>query len=364
MAEQAGYVTRMYQQKDKASILALNALEGGVPELAKSEYFDWLYDRNPEGEPLLSVAVETDRDRVVGFVWYIPVRWRCLGSSELVYLGANALVHRDYRRRGIFKALQAMSIPECGRRGAKFVYGFGRPISLRGVRHLGFGEANIPLLVKPLDAKRLAQARGYHPFLQTALHAGWEVASATVFRPRSPDETFVVQQEKDIDASLDRFWDSVAGKYPITVERSSAFLRWRFCSVPFRDYVVLTARDGKEVRGYAVVRCAEVQGVQCGLIMDLLVEPTPHGEQAGLLLLDAATQRFQEAGMWMAACLMLGHTQEYKLLRRAGYVQCPGWLAPQAYVLAARGCSPGDLPGPTRDHIEKWFVTLTNHDAC
>jgi GNAT superfamily N-acetyltransferase len=364
MAEHMGYTTRTYQEKDKASILELNAMQGGVPELADSAYFDWLYSENPEGEPILSVAAETDTDRVVGFLWYIPVRWRCLGHSELVYMGANALVHPDHRRKGIFGALQAMAVPECGRRGAKFIYGFGRPISLRGVRHLGFGEATMPLLIRPLDAKRLAEARGFGPLLQWAARMGWGLASATVFRPRSVNGGLVVRQEIGFDAACDRFWQSLSDKYPIALERSHAFLQWRFGTVPCREYQILTSRDGSEVRGYAVIRCAEIQGVQCGLIMDLLVEPTTQGREAGALLLDGAAQRFRDEGMWMAACLMLEHTEEYRLLDRAGYIRFPYWLAPQSYVLSVRGASAGDLPGPLRDHIGKWFVTLASHDAC
>ena len=114
--------------------------------------------------------------------------------------------------------------------------------------------------------------------------------------------------------------------------------------------------------GYALLRCAEIQGVRAGLIMDLLVEPTPRGEEAGLLLLETATRRFREAGMWMAASLMLGHTQECALLRRAGYVPCPRWLAPRPFCWLSGDAQPRLLSGRWRARsiagLSLWPITM------
>jgi GNAT superfamily N-acetyltransferase len=406
-----GYVTNWYQPADKPDILHLNACQYGESELAESDYFDWYYEDNPAGRPVLPVARETTGGQIVGFLWYIPVRLRYFGTSVLAFLGANALVHPDYRGRNIYVTLQAMAVEECIRRGATLLYAFGGPASIKGAKAVGFEAINMPLLVKPFEIEPLAQVRGFGPALRVALSLGWRLAEATVWRPQyhiASRAAFHSRQleglskgnvtlhwEAGFDESFDRFWQQVADKYPIAVVRDRVFLTWRFRSVPFRQYEILAARacpepfdpstlrrgsgqaglrtsfaqdelcrrDGTELIGYALLRCAEIHGVRAGLIMDLLVEPTARGEEAGLLLLAAATRRFREAGMWMAASLMLGHTQEVALLRRAGYVPCPRGLAPRPYLLAIRGCSAQAPPGQMAGQSHHWFVTMANHDG-
>lgn len=368
LSEAEGYVTSWCQPADKRDILHLNAWQYGESELAESDYFDWLYEDNPAGRPVLPVARETTSGQIVGFLWYIPVRLRYFGTSVLAFLGANALVHPDYRRCNIYVTLQAMGVEECIRRGATLLYAFGGPASIKGAKAVGFEAINMPLLVKPFDMNQLAQARGFGPAQRVALSLGWRLAEATVWRPRSAKGHVTLEMVGQVgnlsfDESFDRFWQRVADKYPIAAVRDRVFLTWRFCSAPFRQYEILAARDGTELIGYALLRCAEIQGVQAGLIMDLLVEPTARGEEAGLLLLAAATRRFREAGMWMAASLMLGHTQEHALLRRAGYVPCPRWLAPRPYLLAIRGCSAQAPLGQMAGQSHHWFVTMANHDG-
>jgi GNAT superfamily N-acetyltransferase len=154
----------------------------------------------------------------------------------------------------------------------------------------------------------------------------------------------------------------VADKYDIIVKRDRTFLTWRFCNLSFRSYYILTARASGELVGYAVLRCTEIEEVRTGLIMDLLVEPSERGEEAGLLLVEKATRWFREAGMALAGSLMLRHTQEYEILHRAGYVDCPERFAPQAFRLTTTSLSPR-VPNEFLAQADRWFVTMANHDA-
>lgn len=378
-AQPLDYVTSWYQPADKPDIVRLNAWQYGESALAKGEYFDWYYEDNPTGRPVLPVARDAADGKLIGFLWYIPVRVRYFGSLALAFLGANALVHPDYRQRSIYVTLQAMGVEECIRRGATLLYAFGGPASIEGAKAVGFEAINMPLLVKPFDMNQLARARRFGPAQRVALSLGWRLAEATVWRSQSAKGSVLspskgnvtLHWEAGFDESFYRFWQQVADKYPIAVVRDRVFLTWRFRSIPFRQYQILAARacpersrrDGTELIGYALLRCAEIQGVRAGLIMDLLVEPTARGEKAGLLLLAAATRRFREAGMWMAASLMLEHTQEYTCLRRAGYIPCPLWLAPRPYLLAIRGCSAQAPLGQMASQSHHWFVTMANHDG-
>jgi GNAT superfamily N-acetyltransferase len=354
----------LYQEADKTGILALNELQYGKGELTQEDHFDWLHSGNPAGQAIVPVAKDAATGQVVGFHLCVPLRLTFSGVPGLCYLGVNILVHPDYRRQGIFSAILYLSFERCIKRGALFFYSIANPISVQGARKLGFADAEIPLLVRPLDVSFLAQARSFNPVLRWMADVGWRIAGTTIWRPERPDsrEGLQVSEETCFDESFDHFWQRVATKYDIALIRDRAFLTWRFCEAPLRHYQILTARQGGELVGYAVLRCTEIRGVQSGLIVDLLVEPGERGDVAGLLLVEEATRRFQEAQMTLAGCLMLAHAQEYTILRRAGYVRCPEQLAPQTFWLVAKSISPR-ISENFLNQIDRWFVTMANHDA-
>ena len=119
---------------------------------------------------------------------------------------------------------------------------------------------------------------------------------------------------------------------------------------------------GDEIVGYAVLRQAEFAGIRSGLICDLLVEAGERGQDAGLLLTARAMKQFKAAGLALAGSLILKHTEEYRVLRRAGFVPCPKRLAPQDFQLVVRPT--GD--NLTREYMAEtthWFLTMADHDA-
>jgi GNAT superfamily N-acetyltransferase len=353
-----------YQEADKSGILTLNELQYGKGELTQEDHFDWFYSGNPAGQAIVPVAKDAATGQVVGFHLCVPLWLALSGVPGLCYLGVNILVHPDYRRQGIFSAINHLSFEKCRERGALFFYSIANPISVQGSRKLGFFEAKLPLLVRPLDISLLTQARSFNPALRLMANAGWRISSTTIWRPERPGDRqgLQVSAETHFNESFDHFWQRAATKYDIALIRDRAFLTWRFCEAPLRHYQILTARQGGELVGYAVLRCTEIRGVQSGLIMDFLVEPGERGDVAGLLLVEEATRRFQEAQMALAGCLMLAHTQEYTILRRAGYVRCPERLAPQLFWLVAHSVS----PRISQDFLaqpDHWFVTMADHDA-
>jgi hypothetical protein len=66
--------------------------------------------------------------------------------------------------------------------------------------------------------------------------------------------------------------------------------------------------------------------------------------------------------MALAGALMMPHAQEYAILRRAGYVECPPRLAPQTFRIMARPFRDGPYQG-TVPPAEEWFLTMADHDA-
>jgi hypothetical protein len=111
-----------------------------------------------------------------------------------------------------------------------------------------------------------------------------------------------------------------------------------------------------------VLRCTEIEGIWSGMIADLLVEPGARGHAAELALVAEATRRLKDEGGELAGALMLPHTQEYRILRQAGYVEAPDCVAPQKFRIMAtpfrEGAYREELPSGDR-----WFVMMADHDA-
>jgi hypothetical protein len=279
-------------------------------------------------------------------------------------MGCNALVHPGSRLKGVYLALREITFEQI--REQRFTYGFPKPSAIYPHGKAGvLPVTRLPPLVLPLDMSALTKTRFSNPLLRLGLDLGWRAARISVLRPRrSSSERYHLQisEHNYFDERFDYFWEKVADKYPIIVKRDRAFLNWRFCTPSFRSYHVLSAQVGNEIVGYAVLRCADIGGVKAGLIIDLLVEGGARGEAAGIRLLEETRHWFSASGMALAGCLMLPHTQEYKVLRRAGYVECPERFTPQTFTLAAKSFSP-QLTSEFLGDSKNWFITSANHDA-
>jgi hypothetical protein len=211
----------------------------------------------------------------------------------------------------------------------------------------------------------LAERRVPKLATRLALSIAWPVAAQTAFRPRWTNARrwgLNISVAETFDASFDRFWERVAPKYRVTIARDRAFLLWRFRGASFRAYTILTARVGDELVGYAILRDFQIESIRSGMIADLLVEPGARGDAAGLLLVNEATRRLKADGMALAGALMMPQTQEYQILRKAGYIEPPPRLAPQTFRIMARPFRDGPFKGEVPP-ADQWFLTMADHDA-
>jgi GNAT superfamily N-acetyltransferase len=189
--------------------------------------------------------------------------------------------------------------------------------------------------------------------------------SGLLFRPHPPPAgavTMSVESVEATDPALDDFWPRVRGKYPVMVVRDCRFLDWRYSQVPARDYQLRAARRDGEIVATAALRSTTVEGVACGMVVDLLVEPSQHGRLGGKMLLHHATRRFKQQDLDLAGCLMLPHAEEANLLRRQGYVLCPRALQPQPFHVILRMHN-GEPDSRQLLDLRNWFLTMGDFDA-
>jgi len=358
-------ISDLAQASDMDTILAINRLEYGPEDiLATPADYAWRCEQNPVGKAIIPVIRNASGD-VVGFIWVVPVRLRVKGQDYLAAAGTNLVIHPAYRHNlGYVKLL---------RRFEQVFKDHSIPLHFSFVSKEAFRRQQerqsqavmtIPLLVKPLDLKSLAQS--YWTGKWQRFPAGWggRLVAPLVFRPRqtarSPEIS--VSHLDCFPPHLDEFWRRTRDKYPIMAVRDLKFLQWRFAPVSKRRYHVLIVHAQDQVAGYAVLRCATVRGVETGLVMDLLLGDGPWSEPAGDCLMAEIEVFFRAHGMALATGLMMPFSTEYRVLRRAGYRPVPAALAPRLFHFAVFAHADGQ-PDLTQIAARDWFITLADYES-
>ncbi|MFC2037060.1 GNAT family N-acetyltransferase [Chloroflexota bacterium] len=370
MTERAWEIST-YEEGDKAGVLALIRAEYGDVDLSQGAYFDWLRMASPPGVRQWLVREKaTGRVITSGTSVAAQASWR--GQEVPALLGFNIVVAPEYRRQGIHTTLVKQTGEDVKKAGYCFTLIFPNPKSMPQLArskdyHL---VSQVPLLIRPLDMRLLTEKSVKSRALRWGINLGWEVAGRTIWRTRRPSQgSFPLRISEDtvLDEGYDHFWDQIKTKYDLMLVRDRAFLQWRFHDVPTREYQVLSARldavdSSPAIAGYIVLRQADVRATRTGIIADFVVLPGKLGDQAGLCLLQSALQRFEQAQVPLAGGLVLPHTQEHAIMRRAGFLSAPRQFAPQPFHLFIRSyCAEPPLSVLARP--ESWYVSIADHDA-
>jgi GNAT superfamily N-acetyltransferase len=356
-----------YTEADVDELVALCQAQPGKAATITPEYVRWQHSANPAGLAQVGLARENGSGRIVGVVWLMPLHIQVNGEAALGSQSMYALVHSDYRRQGVFSALVTFCDEEGQRRGFNFSYGFPNPNSYPAfVRRLGWSDlGQARLFLRPLNVSRLIERRlGSGPF-QSALAVAASTGERVLFQPRllSPKAAQITVEDIDTtDSALNKFWARVWKKYPVMVVRDARFLDWRYKQIPDRHYQLWAARQDKQIIAITALRSVSIEGIACGMVVDLLAEPGERGRLGGELLLQRAAEHFQQQDLDLAGCLMLPHADEIGSLRHQGYLPCPRALQPQPFRVVVRVFEEGQHSAILLD-LKNWFLTMGDFDA-
>ena len=336
-----------------AGVLALHRRAWPEADISNERFLRWQYDENPAGLALSALA-RTRPGELIGQFGALPLRLSVDGEERLGALGLNVVTHEAFQRQGVFVALGRAADERMAQAGATIAFAMPNENSFPGfVRHLGYTHAgDVPFLVRLVNVRRLAARRLPLP--------GLPALAALLARPfapplpRAPEQAagITVERVEQFDAEFDTFWQRVRGRERVMVVRDASYLDWRFRRIPLRRYEIYRARDDGELVGYTVLRQADVLGMRAGLVVDFLTG----NPDAGRALLSQALARFASEDVDLLAALMLSHTPEYRLLRRAGFRPLPRALLPQRFRLVARD-------GAAVRDLRSWFFTMGDYDV-
>ncbi len=204
----------------------------------------------------------------------------------------------------------------------------------------------LPCLVKPIS--RRALRRPTWPVALNRLVSAIALPVVRVVARARPlkEEVEVVRR---FDASADRLWDRLAGRFTIAVKRDARYLNWKFVEPPHVRYTAALLRRGDEVDGYAVYRhMREPQG-RVTQIVDLLADPAD--ERGMMTLVRWIDREARTADSDKIRCYAT-HASVRRVLRRSGYFVVKSGIDLTVKVNAVQ------VPKGFYDSTDGWHFTL------
>lgn len=238
-----GYTVRPFDPDDVDALLDLyRDVFGGDPD---REWFAWKYGENPyaDGPPV----VVADRDgALVGARPFFALPMRVAGEERLALQPADAMVHPDHRRRGLFTRMTERAIDRY-RGEAAFFFNFPNPNSLPGNRKLGWEVVqDVPTCYRIQDPGALVGSAGDG---RSALAAVLSAGARAYLRARealAPDPAGItVSRHEAVPA--DRLAALYRERPPdgIHAARDAEFFEWRFGAAPGSYVTYVAERDGR-----------------------------------------------------------------------------------------------------------------------
>ncbi len=211
-------------------------------------YIDWQY-----GNTLL---LATQGEEIIGHFGFRDMSYKLHDRVVPVRVLMNFFIEEKYRMTGI-AALMAQRIFDTAT--PIFVSGY-TPVAEKLFSHLRPQWNNAGTLrrfIAVLNPEAPLFAGYAIPFQSQAISS---VASGDIsVSEGTPSSEF-----------FDVCWKRVNSCYGVTIERSSAYVEWRFTRHPFFSYTFITAQQNGIPCGYIIARIEEDQGFRIARIIDCI----------------------------------------------------------------------------------------------
>lgn len=216
--------------------------------LGDSKYIDWQFGN--------SLALAKAGDKIIGHFGFRDFDYKFYDQNKIIRVLMNLSVIEEYRLSGAAVEL------------ARWVFDTRNPILVSDARpvahnlftHLRSGWADHGQFKRYLgiingDSPVFSDFKGYKKITKpTAPYSG------------------VIKYNIPLTSDIEAMWKRARVRYPITIERSSAYLSWRFWRHPFFDYEKIVVFEGGEPRGFLIFRIEGSQEFRIMRIIDWVAE--------------------------------------------------------------------------------------------
>jgi hypothetical protein len=311
-----------------------------LPPYGTDERFAWIQDGNPAGRPLTALAFLQGTDTLVGCGSLYP--WPCWvnGERSVLWVAIHFAVAQGHRAFGPAFALQKSLAAALRGRGGRFAFVYPNRASVGPFKSAGYefvGQSHD--WARVLDARPQLRARVKSAGLATV--GNWAIGAADrgIRRwHRHQSRRFRTEAVARCDARFDALWDRARGQSPFELERSAAFLNWRYGDNPSGTYRFFglfdAARGPGELDAYLVYTTDRTTAT----IKDVF----PSARDTATPLLSRFVDRMVNDGAESVRISNWGDGEFRETLRRLVFVERPATR--DYYFLDAAGT--GETSGP------------------
>lgn len=281
----------------------------------------WRYDRNPHGRAISLVSRPAGGAGVCGYACSprIALAHGDVATRAVIGETGDVMTHPDWRKRGLFSALDRAAMVEARRRGWPVTFGLPNRRSAHIFLELGWravGRVRTWTFLFRADlAARAARAReGRVRGLLTAF--GLRSCTRARGAARRPLEGMRVVELERFPSTVQTLSLAVAKRHALMVQRDADYLNWRFVDSPSRLHraLGLYAASG-EFRGYVVVQLPR-SGESHGYLVDVLGIDV----DAEVLLVEAGLARLEAAGVSYVEATAIDGSWWEKRLKTSGFL--------------------------------------------
>lgn len=265
--EKGDFLVRRFKMSDINGIVKLfeNVFEGSFSR----EWWKWKYVLNPAGfrgeEGDIWVAEASDGE-MVGHWAVIPERMKLGSKMVIVAQAVDAVTHRDYRGRGIFKTL-VKSVCSDAKKRYSFVFGFPNEL-YRGYEKLGWKSCRMVDFLNFINYDRPLKSYFRNNITVGCAKIALKMLKAKNYLSlgldfeKSKGSDVEIEEVTKFSNEINEFWKLARLEHNIILERDSSFLNWRFAE-HLGDYQKFVARSTEtaKITGYIVVKRTNIRGI-------------------------------------------------------------------------------------------------------
>ncbi len=246
---------RRYEDRDWPAFKQMVQRMYGPKYIFNNKRFvDWQHRHN--GSPSSLFLIDLG-GKLKGVLGTIPVSLNFQGRDLFSWCYANLRVDPELRKVGL-----GVALIEHAKAPDKLVYGMGHSDEMTSVyRNLGW-RSNVLLkrYLHVLNPEHVERIKTDDTPLETSRRP-----LAVAFPEGS------CHQVRFFDESTDAFWQNVRSKYPITLNRYSSYLNWRYADHPLIPYQIFVSKNSSgDIEGYLVLRVEDSFGYRVGRVIDFI----------------------------------------------------------------------------------------------
>lgn len=321
----------------------------------------WRYDRSPHG-PSVSFMTRAPDGRGVSGYACSPRRALASGDEQHAALAGqtgDVMTHPEWRKRGLFSALDRATMARTAELGWPLVFGLPNHKSAHIFVELGWREVGS---LRTWTAVLRADARARGALVREGRWRAWSspfaalrTAAARRALRRAAAGRFRVRELTEFPAEVQELSRAVERDFAFMLRRDRLWLTWRFLDTPSRRHRVFGAFDETgDFRGYVVVQPPRA-GESTGYLVDLLVR----GDEARAALLAAALEHLEQAGASLVQATAIDASWWSQVLARAGFSPAP---PRQRFAVITWTNDPAHPLARAASRASEWYLTDGDRD--